>query len=102
MTKDEATKVMMDVALQRKPHTRAAIQIATAVLDPPMKKGLDPTDAAHRAKAASAARVQAEARVARADADADAAMARAKDANERLNAIDKPAPVTKAAVAEVT
>jgi hypothetical protein len=93
MTKDEATIVMMDVALHRKPHSRAEIKMAKEVLDPVVASGVvDPSDEVHRAEAAVAAQVQADAHAEKLAGYAEKAAKEAAEAKAQAAAVGKPAP----------
>lgn len=95
MKKDEAVKVMTDVALRRKPHSRAAIKIALATLEPSANPLASPSpkDAAHIQLAKTAAIDAAEAKAVKFAEEAETAKARAKEMADIAKAVksEKPA-----------
>ena len=96
MTKDEATLVMTDVALHRKPHTRSDIKKAKEVLEPHPGPGeVHPKNAANRAIAASAAQVHADAHSAKMASNAETAIAAANNAAELAAAVGSPTPAAE-------
>lgn len=56
MTEPDAIKVMTDVAIRRKPHTRTEVKTALSVLEPASgSKEIDPKDARRRDEVRKAA-----------------------------------------------